>query len=214
MKHCTKKCTDDVIVMEWHTMLWRNRYRIFAFVWGFVFLFPVYKSMAFKDWSVTFYGARLTGDTLANTLELSATYEDSYFLAVALSKKIGNLSNYVDFEVEGQVVQHFGEQHHQEFNVLIAGRWLPFPWDKYLDTNFAIGNGMSYATKTPEIEDSEHDETSRFLNYLMFELSFALPDVPQWNLIIRIHHRSGIFGVINDVEGASNAVGFGIHYNF
>jgi hypothetical protein len=200
--------------MEWRTVLRRNKCRIFGFVLGFFLFFPACQAMAFKDWSITFYGARLTGDTLASTLELSATYEDSYFLAAALSRKIGTLANYMDFEVEGQVVQHFVEQHHQEFNVLIAGRWLQFPWDKYLDTSFAVGNGISYATKTPEIEAREHDETSQFLNYLMFELEFALPDVPQWNLVVRIHHRSGIFGLINDVEGASNAVGCGIRYKF
>jgi len=209
-----RKSRDTVIVMEWLTMLRRNKCRIFAFVLGFFFFFPAYQCMAFKDWSITFYGARLTGDTLASTLELSATYEDSYFLAAALSRKIGTLATYVDFEVEGNVVQHFVEQHHQEFNVLLVGRWLPFPWDKYLDTSFAVGNGISYATKTPEIEAREHDETSQFLNYLMFELALALPDVPQWNLVIRIHHRSGIFGLINDVEGASNAIGCGIRYNF
>jgi hypothetical protein len=209
-----RESRGTVIVIEMRSMLRRNKFRIFAFVWGFFFFFPPYQGMAFKDWSMTLYGARLTGDTLASTLELSATYEDSYFLAAALSRKIGTLATSVDFEVEGQVVQHFIEQHHQEFNVLIVGRWLPFPWDKYLDTSFAVGNGISYATKTPEIEAREHDETSQFLNYLMFELAFALPDVPQWDLVVRIHHRSGIFGLINDVEGASNAIGFGIRYNF
>jgi len=195
--------------------MWRrNKLRIFVFVWGFFFLFTPSQGRAFHDWSVSLYGARLSGDTLIDMIDSSATYDDSYFLPAALSRNIGTLAAYIDFEVEGQVVQHFGDQRHQEFNVLIAGRWLPFPWDKYLDTSFAIGNGVSYATKIPEIEAREHKNTSRFLNYMMYELAFALPDVPRWHLFIRIHHRSGIFGLINDVHGASNASCLGIRYNF
>ena len=159
--------------------MWRrNKLRIFVFVWGFFFLFTPSQGRAFHDWSVSLYGARLSGDTLIDMIDSSATYDDSYFLPAALSRNIGTLAAYIDFEVEGQVVQHFGDQRHQEFNVLIAGRWLPFPWDKYLDTSFAIGNGVSYATKIPEIEAREHKNTSRFLNYMMYELAFALPDYP------------------------------------
>jgi hypothetical protein len=48
----------------------------------------------------------------------------------------------------------------------------------------------------------------------LFEAAFALPDVPQWELITRIHHRSGTFGLFNGVTGASNAWGVGMRYNF
>jgi hypothetical protein len=55
------------------------------------------------------------------------------------------------------------------------------------------GDGLPYATSTPKLEEQQHDNTSLLLNYTMFELTFALPEPPQWNLVWRIHHRSGIF---------------------
>ena len=170
--------------------------------------------MAVEKWSFTVFGAEVSGDTLADAIKFSASYEDAYFVGVALARRVGSLPGYVAFEVEWQAIQHLGDQQHQEFNILATARWLPFPWDQYLDTSCAIGEGGSYAIKIPEVEARTHENTSRFLNYLLLELALALPDVPQWNLVFRIHHRSGIYGLINDVEGASNALCLGVRYNF
>jgi hypothetical protein len=97
---------------------------------------------------------------------------------------------------------------------VIVLRWLSFCWDRYLDTSLAIGNGISYATKIPEIEARKHEETSNILNYLMIEMDFAVPWQSDWSIFARFHHRSGIFGLINDVSGGSNAVGLGLKYTF
>ena len=51
-----------------------------------------------------------------------------------------------------------------EFNGLIIARWRLFPWDKYLDTSFAIGDGISYATEVPEIEEKKDTDSGRWLN--------------------------------------------------
>jgi hypothetical protein len=48
----------------------------------------------------------------------------------------------------------------------------------------------------------------------MFELAFSHPNIPQWGLVTRLHHRSGAGGLFNDVSGASNAWAIGIRYSF
>jgi hypothetical protein len=45
-------------------------------------------------------------------------------------------------------------------------------------------------------------------------MTFALPNTPKWNLVFRLHHRSGIFGLFDGIEGASNAFGIGLKYKF
>ena len=170
--------------------------------------------MAAEDWSMTLYGAKLTGDSLLDTFMMSSDYDHSYLVALALSKRFASFRHYIDWEIEGQAVKHFGYQHHKEFNGLIVARWRPFPWDRYLDTTFAVGEGLSYATETPRFEALQYDETSRLLNYLMFELAFSLPEVPQWSVVGRIHHRSGAWGLFNGVHGASNALGLGLRCAF
>ena len=93
-------------------------------------------------------------------------------------------------------------------------RWLKFPWDDHIDTSFAVCDGVSYATEYPQIEVEKMDNPSKTLNYLMFEFDFRIPDIPKWSAIFRIHHRSGVFGAFNGVDGGSNAIGFGVKYTF
>jgi len=170
--------------------------------------------MAANDWALTVYETKLTGDNLTDTFFMQSKYEHSYLVACALSKMIGPFNKNIDVGFEGQVVKHYIGQHHLEFNALIVARWEPFPWDDYLDTSFAMGEGVSYATKTPEIEAKYHAHTSQFLDYMMFELAFAVPKVDHWSVVARIHHRSGAWGLFHGVSGASNSLGFGVRYTF
>jgi hypothetical protein len=168
-----------------------------------------------EDWAVTVYGAsQLRGDIWQTFY--SPDFDTSYyFIALAVSRRIYSFTKHLDLELEGQGVKHMGNQHHWEFNGLFTLRWLTFPWNKYIDTTVAIGDGLSYATRTPSLEKELHDDkTALLLNYLMLELTFALPETPQWSLVVRLHHRSGILGIFNEVEGASNAVGVGLKYKF
>lgn len=200
----------------------RNSTTIFLFLkkslpilaMAFVLVFP-HTSDAREDWAVTVYGASQLRGNIWSTFYAPDFEPSYYFIALAVSRKIHSFSKNLDLEMEGQGVKHLGNQHHWEFNGLFALRWLTFPWNKYLDTTIAIGDGLSYATRTPKLEKELHsDNTSLLLNYLMLELTFGLPKTPQWNLVVRLHHRSGIFGIFDGVEGASNALGMGLKYKF
>jgi len=83
-------------------------------------------------------------------------------------------------------------------------------------SGISFGNGLSYATKKPEYEKeiTLNDKTSRLLYYMMVEMAFDLPSLSHWELVLRVHHRSGFYGLINDVRGGSNYLGLGLRYNF
>lgn len=166
------------------------------------------------DWAVTVYGAAITDGDLDNTVTFRADFEDSFLMVLAVSRKFYSIGDHLDLEFEAQAAKHFDAQDHMEFNGLGVARWLTFPWDHSIDTSIAAGLGLSYASDTPEIEAQNHKDTSQFLAYLMFETAFCLPEIPQWSLVARIHHRSGAFGLFNGVNGASNALGLGIRYRF
>jgi hypothetical protein len=169
-----------------------------------------------KDHHVALYGAVMMDGALAETAVFKAKVDSDFkFATLAAGEKIGNLFGKIDFEVEGQVVKHIEGDHYWEFNALVIARWIRFPWNNTLRTTFAVGEGLSYATETSEYEVKYHGEdTSKFLNYLMFEIDFTLPDEPRWSLVARLHHRSGVFGLFNGVHGATNAFALGIRYNF
>ncbi len=171
------------------------------------------RALADDGWMVGLYGGRACYDSL-HDIFYNREYADSYVAALTVGKGLTGYKNYLDLEVEGQAVKHWGDQDHFEFNALLVLRWLPFPWDRYLDTSIAVGEGLSYATDDPEIEVEKHDRTSQLLNYLMFELAAVVPHRPQWTLFARVHHRSGVFGLFDGVKGGSNVVGAGLRYAF
>jgi len=167
------------------------------------------------DYSLTFYNGISSKKSLGETLAgIGVTFQDAYLMAIALSKEFYRWEDKINLEVEGQVVKHIHMQHNMEYNGVLILRWLLFPWDKYIDTSLAVGEGLSYASHIPEVEAESHDNTSRFLNYLMFEFDFSLSQNKNWLFVLRTHHRSGVFGLFNGVHGASNFVCAGLKYKF
>jgi hypothetical protein len=186
------------------------------FLFSLSFPLPFAHSEEARESHITVYGAVMTDGALPETAFLSASFDREYrFATMAYGKKFGNLFDRIDFEWEGQIVKHIAGQHHWEFNALVVARWLRFPWNHIIKTSFAVGEGLSLASETPAFEEKYHGkETNAFLNYLMFEFDFALPQNPRWSLVTRLHHRSGVYGLFNGVDGASNALGLGIRYHF
>jgi len=166
-----------------------------------------------EDRFISFYAGRACYDSLKDILS-NREYADSYVTAVLIGKELKEYKHYFQLESEGQIVKHWGYQDHIEFNGLLVFRWLAFPWDRYLDTSFAVGEGLSYATDDPKLEIEKHDRTARLLNYLMFEIAADMPRQPRWTIFVRIHHRSGVFGLFDGISGGSNVVGAGLRYAF
>ncbi len=165
-------------------------------------------------WTLSAYVGPLANDTLADIYELNATYSsENYVSVVALAKQVYQYKQWVSVEIEGQVGKHFGtDVEHWEFVGLIVGRWHPFPWDRYIDSSFAIGSGLSYNSDVSKIELEEDENAQRLLGYLALELTFGLPQYPRWNLMFRIHHRSGANSLIG--EGSTNYVCGGLKFAF
>lgn len=166
-------------------------------------------------YSLSVYGGRMTDNEIDDFTDgfLDLDFEDSYLLTIALARRFATYGELASFEVEGQIVKHFDQQNHWEFNALLTARWEAFFWDKYLDTSFAAGVGPSYATEVPEIEVQRSGESERLQAYMLVELEFELPSHPNIAVITRIHHRSNAFGSVAD-DGVSNALAFGFKFRF
>jgi hypothetical protein len=187
---------------------------IMAGIW--TILLPFSPCQAAGKWFASVYAGQYSNTALNEIIRLNTDFERSHVYVLSLGKELGIYKDVIGYELEGQVAWHSGMQHHEEINGSFTLRWLPFIWDKYIDTSFAFGNGLSYATDEPELEIREGDEekTNRWLYYILVELSFALPKQPQWDLFIRIHHRSSVFGLIDNISTGSNFVGLGLRYKF
>jgi hypothetical protein len=123
-------------------------------------------------------------------------------------------------QLAGNVAIRNGTQENTiyEIDPYIAFRWANFPWNQYLTTSLAVGEGISYATSYPSVERHGNKfkqyDNKRLLNYLMLEASFASPRYPRLQFVARIHHRSGAFGLYHAGNSGSNVIGLGIRYLF
>ena len=165
-----------------------------------------------SPWAVTLYGGVFMNNSFGGMFSFQYDPQDSYIGVLAVSREIWTLTRHIRFELEGQVAKNFGEQTNWEFNALLVGRWVTFPWNDYVYTTFAVGDGISYATSVPKLEKEFQGTTQQLLNYLMFELTLSPPQHPEWAFVTRIHHRSALFGGYGN--GDSNVLAVGIKYRF
>ena len=137
--------------------------------------------------------------------------DDTYIVVAALEREFWRYKQF-SLEVEGQVGKSFGQEHQWQLNGLIIVRWHWFPWNKYIDTTLAVGDGISYNTEISKTEKEDDEDAGLWLNYLMFELTLGLSKYPQWDVVVRTYHRSSIYGLVG--AGGSNFLTAGIKYSF
>ena len=118
----------------------------------------------------------------------------------------------LQFDGEFDVVKHFGQA--QQYEVVLAPflRWSAFPWNRYLYTNLrASVLGSSYTTGVSpwERQNSGNDKGSNYLQFGALELTFAADEHSSGEFFVRVHHRSGIYGLINGVGGGSSYLSVG-----
>lgn len=168
------------------------------------------------QWFASYYIGQYSDTAFNEIIRFNTELESSYVHVLSVGKELGVYKDKIQYELEAQVSKHTGDQDHEEINAVFTLRWLPFWWDDYLDTSFAFGNGVSYATEDPplEIRDSDDDETSKWLYYFLVEMAVGVPKTTDWDLFVRIHHRSSVFGAIDNVMAGSNFVGLGLRYRF
>lgn len=165
-----------------------------------------------EHWSITAFVGRFDDSRFGEVISLRGwNFEDSYLGGVALNRRVAtSFDDRLHWEVDGSLYRHWGEQSHWEANAAVVARWTDFPWDDYVNTSFAFGQGLSYATRRPAVEG---DDTRRFLNHLLVELETAPPGGSPVSLVTRVHHRSGAFGLYGTSAG-SDFVSLGLRYRF
>jgi len=165
-----------------------------------------------NPWYMTLVGGVYSGSQLLE-IPMRLDLKDSYTFGVSVSKQFAEWTRYMRLEGELQVLKHFGDQDNWEFTGSVNLRWVVFPWNRYLETSVAIGEGLSWATEIPALEkaDPTNSSNSQLLNYILLEVTFAIPESP-WSLVTRIHHRSGVWGLFGHT--GSNVLEAGIRYRF
>ncbi len=185
-----------------------------------------------SNWAVALYGGVWTNSTLPsfpiNLVRGKLTFEDAQIYSLIVNRRLIDFDldipgtryrlNGFSLEAEGTLDQHAGLQDHAEATAAIALRSGQIPLGSMLSMNLAWSNGVSYAFSTPKWEfgpTGRHGVESRNLQYFMaFETSFTPTAMRNLSAFMRLHHRSGIYGVISPRKTGSNYVGGGLRWTF
>jgi hypothetical protein len=180
-----------------------------------------------RTWFATVYGGQWFSESAPNPGQTLGTqdagFQDSYFVSALLSRVlmrelktelplVGPLIDDSSIELEGQIGHHFGLQDHAEVTLALLWRSRDFVMPLTNGRlNLAVGEGLSYALSRPAYEGVSHgQEPRKFLNYLTLEAEFSHPSLPGVSVVPRVHHRSGIYGVIAPRGSGSNFIGIGL----
>jgi hypothetical protein len=159
-----------------------------------------------EPWTTNFVDLTMVGITASHRL---GTLDE------LTGSDLGHMGEYVSVETEAGAAYRFGMEEQGEFWGSLYFRYDGFPWNDSLYTTAAINTGLSILTETSEFErDRSNDQSSQVLHNFSPEITFADPDNKNVEFVLRLHHRSGIFGTIDGVSSGSSFVATGIRMRF
>jgi hypothetical protein len=197
-------------------------------LFGITFLLPLSaQSATLYDkypWALTYYYGQTVSAPLIGVLHADWRRWPEHLQSLEIARTLNEenivrrffnpIVGVVQLGANGAVRYGKNESTIYEIDPCIIFRWANLPWNHYVNTSFAIAEGISYDTSYAYIEKNQNTNAKRLLNYLMLEASFAPPTYPQLQLVARIHHRSGAYGLYHAGNTGSNVVGLGLRYLF
>lgn len=172
-----------------------------------------------RRWAATlFAGVSIDAAAFTDTVlqPWNGTWGSDTLVALAGSYELVRLWRWFTIERELGTGLRLGDTGSVEVWGGLYFRFAGFPWNDRLYTTVAVSTGLNWISTLPEAESGPpgrpEPDTSQVLHYFSPEITFALPRHRQYELVIRYHHRSGIFGAINGVEDGSNVIALGFRY--
>ncbi len=156
----------------------------------------------------------------------TADLTDIGLIGTSYSHRFGTLNEVIgdigqigdDLTIEGEIGTsvRFGDESLGEGWVALYLRYDGLPWNDTVYTTIGINTGLSYLTDISEFERGRDSDgnASKLLHYMGPELTFADPDNKVLELVLRYHHSSGVFGLIDGVVSGSTFISAGIRARF
>jgi hypothetical protein len=172
-----------------------------------------------RELSYQVWVAAMSNNTVGQVIFLPHTISlsGSGLLGLALQRRLGPVLETglgrLYFEGEVHMVRHFAGQRHWEFNLPFGIRLTTARRMLGLADSLAFGLGPSYATEPPPHEARPGVPNARFRVYFHIEAARQLSDANGTQLFLRVHHRSGVWGLVAP-RGSSDAIAIGFRRRF
>jgi hypothetical protein len=168
-------------------------------------------------------------DAPAQAIRGDFDLRNAYYLSANVNRNITGafripfwgLENGIPFggvEIDTQAINHFGVDNGTwEFAGALCLRTGDLRLGA-LRANLMIGDGLSYVFGELALEKGEEgvrgENQKQLQNNLLIETEFFLAGFPQSAFILRLHHRSGVYGLISDSNTGSNWLSAGLRWRF
>lgn len=162
-----------------------------------------------------FFGPSIDGAGLSSAMTRPFAEEAGreIFVGAALSRGLGRLLWGFRLDAEAGAGARLGRFGGIEGWGALYFRFDAFPWSERLPTAVGASTGLSVVSRLPYAErfDDGVDlkERSHVLHYFSPEIAVGLPGRDGEEIVLRWHHRSGVFRTISGVRDGSNVVALG-----
>jgi hypothetical protein len=189
---------------------------------------PVSAAERGGDQAVSIFAGVATDAAFTDSIffPLSNDIKEIGIVGIAYSRRLGTWNELTgnilplgeNFTLEGEVgvSGRFGDEALGEAWTGLFLRYDGFPWNDRLYTTMAVNTGLSFLTSESDFERGrdENDKNSQLLHYMGPEITFSDPDNKDLELMVRFHHRSGVFGLFDGVISGSTFISSGVRMRF
>lgn len=131
-------------------------------------------------------------------------WDDTYIAGITFSRSLLQYRNLFSIEPETGIAIRFGAADGFEAWAGLLFRWKYFPWNDYLRTSLGIVWGGSFSRDVSfQGNHLKSGQGTHLVSYFAPEVTFGVPSEPRWDLVIRYHHRSNVWGVLSEKAGDS-----------
>jgi hypothetical protein len=179
--------------------------------------------------SLAVYGGQATNTNFTESIFMPWTNDmkDIGVIAGAYNYRFGTVEELTglnllglgdNFMIEGEagLSARFGDESLGEAWVGAFLRYDGFFWNEHVYTTVAANTGVSLLTEYSDFERGRDSggKNSKLLHFMAPEITFADPDHKNLELLVRYHHRSGVFGLFDGVVSGSTFITTGLRVRF
>ncbi|MDH3240419.1 MAG: hypothetical protein OEO83_07115 [Alphaproteobacteria bacterium] len=160
-----------------------------------------------RPYSGFIYGGVASEDDLFGALGFDTA--DVNLAAAGVTARLHRFAFGLEVEAEVGIGRRFGDESLWEVWAGAGLRWRDFPWNDVIATTFGLTLvGLDYTSEVPAHERRFHgNDDSRLLGFFAPEITLALPRHPEIAILLRLHHRSNVFGLFDDGSATFTTAG-------
>lgn len=175
------------------------------------------KQFGDEPWSLTFYTGPSTTKYFFAVFSSGRLQPTAVASGLVLDRKLFHVTSDLSITAEAHVVQHYFGHPDTDLSTGLGFQWNePFGFSY---TSLSGYDGFSYSTDPPyfSIGYGNHiwpSQRKRELNYMSVEWTAAFNRTSKWDVVFRLFHRSGAFGLVSQGNDDGIVMGVGVRRRF